>query len=45
MSPALPVLIDSDVPIWLTRGHMGAAQRLGQIDTWRISVVTYMELA
>jgi predicted nucleic acid-binding protein len=45
VSPALPVLIDSDVPIWLTRGHMGAAQRLGQIDTWRISVVTYMELA
>lgn len=45
MSPALPVLIDSDVLIWLTRGHVGAAQRLGQINTWRISVVTYMELA
>mgnify|MGYP002372292513 CR=1 FL=1 len=45
MSPALPVLIDSDVLIWLTRGHVGAAQRLGQISTWRISVVTYMELA
>jgi predicted nucleic acid-binding protein len=45
VSPALPVLIDSDVLIWLTRGHVGAAQRLGQIDTWRISVVTYMELA
>ena len=45
MSPALPVLIDSDVLIWLIRGHVGAAQRLGQIDTWRISVVTYMELA
>jgi len=39
------VLIDSDVLIWLTRGHVGAAQRLGQISTWRISVVTYMELA
>ena len=45
MSPALPVLIDSDVLIWLTRGHVGAAQRLGQISTWRISVLTYMELA
>ena len=45
MSPAIPVLIDSDVLIWLTRGHVGAAQRLGQINTWRISVVTYMELA
>ena len=45
MSPALPVLIDSDVLIWLTRGHVAAAQRLGQISTWRISVLTYMELA
>jgi predicted nucleic acid-binding protein len=45
VSPALPVLIDSDVLIWLTRGHVGAAQRLGQISTWRISVITYMELA
>ena len=39
------MLIDSDVLIWFTRGHVGAAQRLGQISTWRISVVTYMELA
>ena len=39
------MLIDSDVLIWLIRGHVGAAQRLGQISTWRISVVTYMELA
>ena len=45
MSPALRVVIDSDVLSWLTRGHVGAAQRLGQISTWRISVVTYMELA
>lgn len=44
MSPALPVVIDSDVLIWFTRGHVGAATRLGQINTWRISVVTYMEL-
>lgn len=39
------MLIDSDVLVWLTRGHNGAAQRLAQIDTWRISVVTYIELA
>ena len=38
-------LIDSDVLIWLTRGHLGAAQRLQAITPWRISVVTYMELA
>lgn len=45
MSSALQVLIDSDVLIWLTRGHVGAAHRLGRIADWRISVITYMELA
>ena len=39
------LLIDSDVLIWLTRGHLGAAQRLQGISPWHISVVTYMELA
>lgn len=39
------MLIDSDVLIWLTRGHLQAAQRLHQIDPWRVSVVTYIELA
>ena len=39
------ILIDSDVLVWLTRGHTGAAQRLQDINPWRISVVTYMELA
>jgi predicted nucleic acid-binding protein len=39
------VLVDSDVLIWLTRGHPGAAARLKQIVLWRISAVTYMELA
>jgi predicted nucleic acid-binding protein len=39
------ILIDSDVLVWLTRGHAGAAQRLHAIDPWRISVVTYIELA
>lgn len=39
------MLIDSDVLVWLTRGHVGAAQRLHQVNPWRISVVTYIELA
>lgn len=41
MSP----LIDSDVLVWLTRGHVGAAQRLHALRDWRISVVTYTERA
>lgn len=39
------LLIDSDVLIWLTRGHAGAKTRLAQIEPWRISTVTYLELA
>ena len=39
------MLIDSDVLVWLTRGHAGAAARLKQIPQWRISAITYMELA
>lgn len=39
------MLIDSDVLVWLTRGHVGAAQRLHALNPWRISVVTYIELA
>lgn len=38
-------LIDSDVLVWLTRGHLGAAARLHALGFWRISVVTYIELA
>ncbi len=41
----MSVLIDSDVLVWLTRGHVGAAKRLREIDPWCISVVTYIELA
>ena len=37
--------IDSDVLVWLTRGNLKAADRLQTVDRWRISVVTYMELA
>jgi predicted nucleic acid-binding protein len=39
------MLIDTDVLIWLTRGHAGAATRLQALNPWRISAVTYMELA
>lgn len=39
------MLIDSDVLVWLTRGHPGAAKRLRQLQAWRISAVTYMERA
>lgn len=39
------MLIDSDVLIWLTRGHAGAQATLETISPWRISVVTYIELA
>lgn len=28
-----PMLIDSDVLVWLTRGHVGAAQRLHWLST------------
>ena len=36
--------IDSDVLMWLTRGHVGAAQRLQALTAWRISALTYIEL-
>ena len=39
------MLIDTDVLIWMTRGHVAAAERLRTITPWRISVVTYVELA
>jgi len=39
------MLIDTDVLIWMTRGHAGAATRLQTMTPWRISAVTYMELA
>lgn len=39
------MLIDTDVLIWMTRGHSGATVRLQTLLPWRISAVTYMELA
>ena len=34
------MLIDTDVLIWMTRGHAGAAIRLQTLLLWRISAVT-----
>jgi predicted nucleic acid-binding protein len=39
------MLIDTDVLIWMTRGHRGALARLQALVPWHISAVTYMELA
>jgi predicted nucleic acid-binding protein len=39
------LLIDSDALIWLSRSHPAALARLSTIDPWRVSVITYMELA
>ncbi|MFM9915105.1 MAG: hypothetical protein ACKVOX_04785 [Rhizobacter sp.] len=36
----MTTLIDSDVLGWLTRGHVGAAQRLHAINPWRILAVS-----
>jgi predicted nucleic acid-binding protein len=39
------ILIDSDVLIWFTRAHPLALVRLTAVNPWRISTITYMELA
>lgn len=39
------VLVDTDVLVWTTRGHEGAAARLQVLAPWSISAVTYIELA
>ena len=39
------MLIDTDVLIWVTRGHARAAAASQAITPWRISAVTYIELA
>ena len=38
------MLIDTDVLIWLLRGHQGAVIRLNRLPKIRLSAVTYMEL-
>ena len=38
------VLVDSDVLVWVYRGHPGAAKLLYQITSPAISIVTRMEL-
>jgi predicted nucleic acid-binding protein len=45
MSENAHFLIDTDVLIWMMRGHEGATERLGQLLPWQLSVVTYIELA
>lgn len=39
------MLIDTDILIWMTRGHAGAASRLQSLMPWQLSAVTYIELA
>jgi hypothetical protein len=39
------MLIDSDVLIWMLRGHPAAARRLSLLRPWQLSVVAYVELA
>lgn len=43
--PADGVLIDSDVLIWIARGHASAILKVQALPNWRISAVSYMELA
>jgi predicted nucleic acid-binding protein len=38
------LLVDTDVLIWFTRGHLRAMERLQSIAPWQISTVTYIEL-
>jgi len=38
------MLIDTDVLIWYMRGNENAANFVGQLDSFSISVVTYIEL-
>jgi predicted nucleic acid-binding protein len=45
MSTQDRLLIDSDALVWLSRSHPAALARLSTIDPWRVSVITYMELA
>ena len=44
MASAGPALIDTDVLIWLTRGHARAAAAVAKLADWHVSAVTYMEL-
>ncbi|MYE87962.1 type II toxin-antitoxin system VapC family toxin, partial [Candidatus Poribacteria bacterium] len=37
------MIFDTDVVIWVFRGHEGAAKLVESIDDRQISIVTYME--
>ena len=39
------VLVDSDVLIWMLRGHATAVAKMEGLADWHISAVSYMELA
>ena len=39
------MLIDTDVLVWMTRGHAGPAVRLQALTPWRISAVTYIPVS
>ena len=41
----MDMLVDSDVLIWVARGNVSAISRLQTLPNWRISAVSYMELA
>jgi predicted nucleic acid-binding protein len=41
----MDTLIDSDVLIWVARGNISAINKLQALSNWRISAVSYMELA
>jgi len=38
------VIVDTDVLIWYMRGNLKAAQALGSLKDFSISVVTHIEL-
>jgi predicted nucleic acid-binding protein len=44
-SARVGVLVDSDVLIWTLRGNAAAIATLATLADWRISAISYMELA
>jgi hypothetical protein len=39
------MVFDTDVRIWMSRGHPGAAKAIDEADSRELSAVSYMELA
>lgn len=44
-NPTGGMLLDSDVLIWVARGNRSAIAKVQALSDWRISAVSYMELA